>query len=250
MSPLSSLLSPFWRRAKTKNKNNNKKKTFSAKTIWRIESRSPASALSSRTGVDGVYFSPDRFPSVSVSQAGSLLLCAPPLPFSLFLFVTHWDINTRSLSLPLSTSPLSCNSSPPCSRVCVCVCVCVCERRERERERERERGRGRERIGYHLQYKRNEKGVFPWGLIHLPQITLHFLIQPLTFWPSWEAVVSQWRPNRRVAPPPLFSSSTPLSSSPPPLLPGSPLTAKRCERDCSGPSPSIIVDHTNPISYY
>lgn len=70
---------------------------------------------------------------------------------------------------------------PFCVNVCVhdellCVCVCVFERRER--------ARGRERIGYHLQYKRNEKGVFPWGLIHLPQITLHFLIQPLTFWPS------------------------------------------------------------------
>lgn len=123
-----------------------------------------------------------------------------------FLFVTHWDINTRSLFLSVPSFQLL--PSPLSDAQCVCA-----------------RGkRGRERIGYHLQYKKNEKGVFPWGLIHLPQITLHFLIQPLTFWPSWEAVVSQWRPNRRV---------TPLihpSSSPPPLLPGSPLTAKRCER--------------------
>lgn len=61
-----------------------------------------------------------------------------------------------------------------------------------------------------------KRGCFPGGSSIFLKLRFISLFS-LTFWPSWEAVVSQWRPNRRIAPLPtllrLFCQVSPLTAN-------------------------------------
>lgn len=90
-------------------------------------------------------------------------LCCVPLRYLFPPLICQTLRHKHTLPLSIYLTPIGNSSLRPAPERRVCA--------------QGEEG-GRERIGYHLQYKGNEKGVFPRGLIHLPQITLHFLIQP------------------------------------------------------------------------
>lgn len=150
-------------------------------------------------------------------------LCCVPLRYLFLPLICHTLRHKHTLPLSIYLTPFGNSSLRPAPKRRVCA--------------QREKG-GESALVIICNTRGMKRGCFPGGSSIFLKLRFISLFS-LTFWPSWEAVVSQWRPNRRIPPPQPSSSFARFHH-----------WLRNGVRDCPGPSPSIIVDHTNPISYY